>query len=154
MRAGLALVEAVPALDSAAAPLQARVGIASGLVVVGDLLGHGAAQEQAVVGETPNLAARLQALAEPGAVVIAPSTRRLTAGLYDYQDLGAVEIRGFAAPVTAARVLRESAVERVAVGQLMDVAALFSGGEESRFGGHAARLAQGFSSHKPARCRL
>ena len=79
VRAGLALVEAVPKLTTAAsAPLQVRVGIATGLVVVGDLIGAGAAQEQAVVGETPNLAARLQALAEPGAVVIASSTRRLT----------------------------------------------------------------------------
>jgi class 3 adenylate cyclase len=81
-RAGLALVEAVPKLKTAADfPLQVRVGIATGLVVVGDLIGAGAAQEQAVVGETPNLAARLQALAEPGAVVIASSTRRLTGGL-------------------------------------------------------------------------
>jgi predicted ATPase len=78
--------------------------------VVGDLIGEGAAQEQAVVGETPNLAARLQALAEPGTVVIGPSTRRLTGGLFDYEDLGAIEIKGFAAPVEVARVLRESAV--------------------------------------------
>ena len=71
VRAGLALVEAVPKLKTAAGvPLQVRVGIATGLVVVGDLIGSGAAQEQAVVGETPNLAARLQALAEPGTVVI------------------------------------------------------------------------------------
>jgi class 3 adenylate cyclase len=83
VRSGLALVEAVAALDTAAAgPLQVRVGIATGLVVVGDLIGQGAAQEQAVVGETPNLAARLQALAAPGTVVIAPGTRRLTAGLF------------------------------------------------------------------------
>ena len=76
VRAGLALVEAVPKLKTfASAPLQVRVGIATGLVVVGDLIGAGAAQEQAVVGETPNLAARLQALAEPGAVVISSSTR-------------------------------------------------------------------------------
>ena len=89
VRAGLALVEAVDALDTAAgAPLAARVGIATGLVVVGDLIGQGAAQEQAVVGETPNLAARLLALAEPGTVVIGPSTRRLTGGLFDYEDLG------------------------------------------------------------------
>ena len=89
VRAGLALVEAVPKLTTAAgAPLQVRVGIATGLVVVGDLIGAGAAQEQAVVGETPNLAARLQALAEPGAVVIASSTRRLTGGLFEYRDLG------------------------------------------------------------------
>jgi class 3 adenylate cyclase len=95
-RAGLALVEAVASIDTAAeTPLQVRVGIATGLVVVGDLIGQGAAQEQAVVGETPNLAARLQALAEPGTVVIGPSTRRLTGGLFDYEDLGAVEIKGF-----------------------------------------------------------
>ena len=79
VRAALNLVEVVPKLaTNAGSPLQVRVGIATGLVVVGDLIGAGAAQEQAVVGETPNLAARLQALAEPGAVVIAASTRRLT----------------------------------------------------------------------------
>jgi class 3 adenylate cyclase len=112
VRAGLALTEAVAGLDTAAGtPLEVRVGIGTGLVVVGDLIGQGAAQEQAVVGETPNLAARLQALAAPGTVVIGPSTRRLTGGLFDYEDLGAVEIKGFAMPVTAARVLRESAVE-------------------------------------------
>ena len=78
VRAGLSIVEAAPKLaTSAGSPLQVRIGIATGLVVVGDLIGAGAAQEQAVVGETPNLAARLQALAEPGAVVIASSTRRL-----------------------------------------------------------------------------
>jgi tetratricopeptide (TPR) repeat protein len=112
VRAGLALVEAVAELNTAAEMrLQVRVGIATGLVVVGDLNGQGAAQEQAVVGETPNLAARLQALAEPGSVVIGPSTRRLTGGLFDYEDLGAVEIKGLAAPVMAARVLRESGAE-------------------------------------------
>jgi hypothetical protein len=112
VRAGLGLAEAVPGLDTAAgAPLQVRIGIATGLVVVGDLIGEGAAQEQAVVGETPNFAARLQALAEPGTVVIGPSTRRLTAGLFDYADLGPVEIKGLAAPVTASRVLRQSAAE-------------------------------------------
>ena len=112
VRAGLQLVEAVPGLDAAAAgPLQVRIGISTGLVVVGDLIGEGAAQEQAVVGETPNLAARLQALAEPGTVVIGPRTRRLTGGLFEYVDLGAVEIKGFATPVAATRVLRESAAE-------------------------------------------
>ncbi len=108
VRAALKLVERVAGLDTvAAAPLQVRVGIATGLVVVGDLIGQGASQEQAVVGETPNLAARLQALAEPGTVVIAPSTRRLTGGLFEYVDLGAVELKGLGAPVMAARVLRE-----------------------------------------------
>ena len=77
MRAGLALVEAASKLNTVAGvPLQVRVGIATGPVIVGDLIGAGAAQEQAVVGETPNLASRLQALAEPGTVVIATSTRR------------------------------------------------------------------------------
>jgi class 3 adenylate cyclase len=81
VRAGLALVEAVQKLESVAGvPSQVRVGIATGLVVVGDLIGAGAAQEQPVVGETPNLAARLQALAEPGAVVIESRTRRMTGG--------------------------------------------------------------------------
>ena len=112
VRAGLALVDAVAGLDTAAGmPLQVRVGIATGLVVVGDLIGQGEAQERGVVGETPNIAARLQALAEPGAVVIAPSTRRLTGGLFEYVDLGAVEFRGLGAPVMAARVLRGSAAE-------------------------------------------
>src|SRR6201997_2356155 len=77
VRAGLALVEAVAGLDTAAgAPLQVRVGVGTGLVVGGDWIGQGASQEQAVVGETPNLAARLQTLATPGAVVISESTQR------------------------------------------------------------------------------
>src|SRR5215471_14527742 len=112
VRTALKLVEKVAGLDTvAAAPLQLRVGIATGLVVVGDQIGEGEARERGVVGETPNLAARLQALAEPGAVVIAPSTRRLTGGLFDYADLGAVQIKGLAAPVSAARVVRESVFE-------------------------------------------
>jgi class 3 adenylate cyclase len=112
VRAGLQLVEAVAGLDTAAElRLRVRVGIATGLVVVGDLIGQGAAQEQAVVGETPNLAARLQALAEPGTVVIGPSTRQLTGGLFDYEDLDAAEIKGLAAPVSASRVLRERGAE-------------------------------------------
>ena len=112
VRAGLDLVEAVPKLaTNAGSPLQVRVGIATGLVVVGDLIGAGAAQEQAVVGETPNLAARLQALAEPGAVVIASSTRRLTGGLFEYRDLGAVALKGFAENVPAWQVLGAGAAE-------------------------------------------
>src|SRR6202007_1952205 len=100
--AGLALVEAVPKLTTnAGSPLQVRIGIATGLVVVGDLIGAGAAQEQAVVGETPNLAARLQALAEPGTVAIASSTRTLIGGLFEYRDLGAVAMKGFGENVPA-----------------------------------------------------
>ena len=112
VRAGLALVEAVPKLTtSAGVPLQARVGIATGVVVVGDLIGAGAAQEQAVVGETPNLAARLQGIAEPNAVVIADSTRRLLGNLYELKDLGAVDLKGIAGPARAWAALRASSVE-------------------------------------------
>ena len=93
--AGLQAVRAVGALaPCAGAPLAARVGIATGLVVVGDLVGEGAAQEQAVVGETPNLAARLQALAEPGSVVVASTTRRLLGGMFEYADLGVHRLEG------------------------------------------------------------
>jgi predicted ATPase/class 3 adenylate cyclase len=110
VRAGLSAIDAVSRLDVNSVKLQARVGIATGLVIVGDLIGEGAAQEQSVVGETPNLAARLQNLAEPDTVVIAASTRRLLGELFEYRDLGAVEIKGFAAPVPAWQVLRPSAV--------------------------------------------
>ena len=111
VRAGLALVEALPKLTTAASvPLQVRVGIATGLVVVGDLIGAGAAQEQAVVGETPNLAARLQALAEPGAVVIADGTRRLLGNLFELKNLGARDLKGIAAPARAWAALRASSV--------------------------------------------
>jgi class 3 adenylate cyclase/predicted ATPase len=110
VRAGLGVVDAVGRLDVKSVKLQARVGIATGLVVVGDLIGEGSAQEQSVVGETPNLAARLQALAEPAAVVIAAGTRRLVGDLFEYHDLGAVEVKGIAAPVPTWQVLRPSVV--------------------------------------------
>jgi class 3 adenylate cyclase/predicted ATPase len=112
VRAGLALVEAVAKLvTNVGPPLQVRVGVATGLVVVGDLIGAGAAQEQAVVGETPNLAARLQALAEPGTVVIASSTQKLTGGLFDYRDLGTVALKGFTENVAAWQVLGAGVAE-------------------------------------------
>jgi len=112
VRAGLVLVEAVPRLKLVAeVGLQVRIGIATGLVVVGDLTGSGEAQERGVVGETPNLAARLQTLAQPGTVVIAPSTRRLTGGHFHYRELGGVVLKGFDEPVSAWQVLAESAVE-------------------------------------------
>ena len=97
VRAGLAVVAAVGRLPMAAGePLSARVGIATGLVVVGDLVGEGAAQEQAVVGDTPNLAARLQGAAEPGMVVIAEATRRLLGDLFVLRELGAQTFKGIA----------------------------------------------------------
>src|ERR1700730_709150 len=108
VRAGLALVETIGATAlplPGELKLQMRVGIATGLVVVGDLIGSGAAQEEAVVGETPNLAARLQGLAAPNAVVIAADTRRLTGGLFEYRDLGAAMLKGFADPVQAWQVV-------------------------------------------------
>ena len=110
VRAGLDVIGAVGRLVVKSVELQARVGIATGLVVVGDLIGEGSAQEQSVVGETPNLAARLQALAEPDAVVIAAGTRRLVGDLFEYRDLGAVEVNCLAAPVPAWRVLGLSVV--------------------------------------------
>jgi class 3 adenylate cyclase len=110
VRAGLDLIAAVSQLDVASIKLKTRIGIATGLVVVGDLIGEGSAQEQSVVGETPNLAARLQALAEPDAVVIADGTRRLIGHLFEIRDLGAVAVKGIAAPVPAWQVLRPSIV--------------------------------------------
>jgi class 3 adenylate cyclase len=104
IRAGLALVEAIGKLAvSMGSPITARIGIATGLVV--DLVGEGAAQEETVVGETPNLAARLQALAEPNTVVIGPVTRRLAGGFFAYADLGSHRLRGFSTPIQAWRVM-------------------------------------------------
>src|SRR5215207_7806464 len=112
VRAGLELVAAVPSLKARAdTGLQCRIGIATGLVVVGDLVGRGEAQERGSVGETPNLAARLQALAAPGDVVISQSTRRLVGNLFDFRDLGTVKVKGFSEPVQAWKALRSSAAE-------------------------------------------
>ena len=112
VRAGLALVGAISKLeDGAGTALRVRVGIATGLVVVGDLLGEGAVQETGVVGETPNLAARLQALAEPNTVVIDGNTHRLLGGLFEYRDLGNVSVKGFSNPVPVWQVTGVSAVD-------------------------------------------
>ena len=110
VRAGLALIDSVSQIN-APERLRVRVGIATGLVVVGDMITSGEAQERRVIGETPNLAARLQALAKPGDVVIAQSTRSLVGDLFEYRDLGAVELKGFAAPVSVWQVLREGTAE-------------------------------------------
>ena len=108
VRAGLATIDAVARLDLGSAELQVRVGIATGLVVVGDLIGAGSAQEQSVVGETPNLAARLQALAAPASLVIAAGTRQQIGELFDLEDLGPQQLAGFAEPQRVWRVLAES----------------------------------------------
>jgi class 3 adenylate cyclase len=110
VKAGLELIQAVGGLKSSTS-LQTRVGIATGLVVVGDLIGSGDSQERGIVGETPNLAARLQGTAEPNTVVIAESTRKLLGNLFDLQDLGAQDLKGVGAPVRAWGVLRPAAVE-------------------------------------------
>jgi class 3 adenylate cyclase/predicted ATPase len=110
VRAGLELVAAVGDLKTHAT-LRTRVGIATGLVVVGDLIGSGASLEQAIVGETPNLAARLQGIAEPNMVVIAEGTRRLLGNLFEFEDLGAKDLKGVSEPVRAWAVLRASSAE-------------------------------------------
>jgi len=108
-RAGLAVIDAVGRLATQE-PLNVRIGIATGLVVVGDLIGAGAAQERGVVGETPNLAARLQALARPGTLVVADSTRRQIGTLFEIEDLGPQPLAGFAELQRAWRVIGESGV--------------------------------------------
>ena len=111
-RAGLSIVAATHGLrgpgDEA---LRVRVGIATGLVVVGDLDGEGAAQEEAVVGATPNLAARLQGLAKPGQVVVAESTRRILGDVFELSALDQQPLKGVATPVAAFAVLAERLVE-------------------------------------------
>jgi predicted ATPase/class 3 adenylate cyclase len=110
VRAGLELIAAVTALKSSV-PLKTRIGIATGLVVVGDLVGSGEAQERGIVGETPNLAARLQGIAEPNTVVIAENTRRLLGNLFELEDLGARDLKGIADPARAWAALRPRSVE-------------------------------------------
>jgi predicted ATPase len=131
VRAGLALVDAVGAVDGVKRRLSVRIGIATGIVVIGDLVGSGPAQEQEVVGDTLHLAARLQAIAQPDSVVIAPATRRLLGSLFEYSDLGAVGLKGFAEPARAYRVLRPSDVEsRFEALRSTELAPLFGREEE------------------------
>ena len=112
VRAGLGLVEAVAKLKTAAGVnLLVRVGIATGLVVVGDLIGEGVSQEHEVIGETPNIAARLQGLAKPETVVIADSTRRLLGGLFEYRDLGLMSVKGLGDPVQVWQVTGLSTID-------------------------------------------
>lgn len=110
VRAGLEIAEAIPALDgpcrSESLRLAVRIGIASGLVVAGDLIGEGAAEEEAVVGETPNLAARLERLAQPNTVVIGLNTQRLLGERFEYEALGCYQLDGFSEPLSAWRIIR------------------------------------------------
>src|SRR5262245_48938357 len=112
VRAGLEVIASVTALAlKMPALLQTRIGIATGLVVVGDLIGSAEAPERAVVGETPNIAARLQGIAEPNSVVISEATRKLLGNLFELRDLGARDLKGLAGPVRAWLALRASTVE-------------------------------------------
>ena len=110
VHAGLALIETVGELRSESS-LKVRIGVATGVVVVGDLVGSGEAQERGVVGETPNLAARLQELAAPNTLVIAEGTRRLLGDLFELRELGPKHLKGIAGPVRAFAALRVSTVE-------------------------------------------
>ena len=110
VRAGLELIAAVTSLRPDA-PLQSRVGIATGLVVVGDLIESGEARERGIVGETPNIAARLQSIAEPNQVVIAEDTRRLLGNLFEFADLGSKELKGIASPTRTWAALRPRSIE-------------------------------------------
>ena len=160
VRAGLDIAAVVAKLETRAKEtLKVRIGIATGIVVVGDLVGQGAAQEQAVVGETPNLAARLQALAEPGSVVIAESTRRLLGGAFELKPLGPQTLKGFDAPVPAWAVLREA--ENVSrfeasrsqgmtpfVGREQEVALLLDRWRDATRGRRPGRAAVGRGGHR------
>jgi class 3 adenylate cyclase/predicted ATPase/ABC-type lipoprotein export system ATPase subunit len=94
------------------ARIEVRVGIATGLVVVGDLIGEGSSREFALIGDAPNLAARLQQLAKPNQILVAPSTRRLLGGLFEFEDLGDQEVKGFSAPITVSGVRRRGTANR------------------------------------------
>jgi tetratricopeptide (TPR) repeat protein len=119
VRCGLSILQATAVMNTPRGePLAVRIGIATGLVVVGDLVGEGAAQEEAVVGETPNLAARLQSLAKPNTLVISPTTQRLTGNRFECVNLGEHELKGFA-----------EAVQAWAVSRLRDEDALASPGD-------------------------
>jgi class 3 adenylate cyclase len=112
VRAALDMLRVVSGLKTRTPEsLQIRIGIATGLVVVGDLIGSGEAQERRVVDETPNLAARLQSLATPNSIVAGPTTRPILGDLFEYEDLDRIAVKGFDAPVQTYQVLRPSSVE-------------------------------------------
>jgi class 3 adenylate cyclase/predicted ATPase len=131
VRAGLALIDAVSTL-AAPEPLKVRIGVATGLVVVGDIVGSGEAQERGIVGETPNLAARLQGIAEPNMLVIAESTRRLIGNLFELQDLGTKDLKGIAGPARVWAALRAGSMEsRFEAMHMTGLTALIGREEES-----------------------
>lgn len=111
VRAALAIIDAVSVINRPdGRPIEARIGIATGLVVVGDIIGTGPARQDAIIGGTPNLAARLQSLAKPSTILVSQSTHRLLGRLFEFESLGEHTLKGFSDPVRAWRVLRESNV--------------------------------------------
>ena len=125
VRAGLAIADAVPKLETPGSVLHVRIGIATGIVVVGDLVGSGESQERSVVGDTPNLAARLQSIASADTVVIAEGTRKLLGDLFEVSDLGPQNLKGIAGLIPAWKVLprgiRENRFEALHQGNLTEL---------------------------------
>ncbi len=130
VRTALALVAEIGKLNPLGQPLRVRIGVATGMVVVGDLIGTGAVREWTAMGETPNLAARLQALAEPDTVLIADATKRLVGSRFTYEDLGSVPVKGFNAPVRAWRVVAAARTPDAFAAVRPDAAAPASGAPE------------------------
>ena len=113
VQAALECVRLVSELSFEGVPkIEMRVGIATGLVVVGDLIGEGPSREFALVGDAPNLAARLQQLAKPNQILVAPATRRLLGDLFEFEDLGDLDVKGFLEPIAVSGVLRRSKASR------------------------------------------
>ena len=108
--AALAIIDSLSQVKGSGQPLATRIGIATGLVVIGDIIGSGVSREHSIVGETPNLAARLQAVAEPNSILVSQSTHHLLGRQFDYQSLGERILKGFAHPVQVWRVVREAVV--------------------------------------------
>ena len=133
VRSALAIIDAIGQLkrpDGRA--FQTRIGIATGIVVIGDIVGEGTAREHSIVGETPNLASRLQALAEPDSILIGHNTHQLLGKRFEYLSVGEHALKGFAAPVRAWRVLREAESEsRFAATRAVGRGALIGRGEET-----------------------
>ncbi|MBV9970951.1 MAG: AAA family ATPase [Xanthobacteraceae bacterium] len=143
VRAALDIIEGTSRLETRAAePLSVRIGIATGLVVVGDLSGGGALWDNALIGDPPNLASRLQALAEPGKIVISGATRRLLPNSFRLRDLGRHDLKGFAEPVAAWSVEGILALEsRFKAAHPAGLAALVDREGERSFLGERQRLA-------------
>jgi class 3 adenylate cyclase len=155
VRAGLELVKSIGKLNTVVGePLSARIGIATGLVVVGDLIGSGESQERGIAGETPNLAARLQERAEADSVVLSDGTRRLLGDLFELRKLTPAVLKGFAEPVQAWRALGEGHAEsRFEALHGARLTPLVGRGEELELVLSTRETAAGSAAAPAARCR-